>query len=114
MSDLNDRTAAMVADRFRALADATRLRILNALRSGETTVGQLVSITGLGQANVSKHLQTLHRQGFVERRKEGTSTVYRVGDPAVFELCDLVCGGIQDHLDRQQAAMRAGAPAGGE
>ena len=112
MIDLNDRTASMVAERFRALADATRLRILNALRSGEATVGQLVLTTDLGQANVSKHLQTLHRQGFVERRKEGTSTIYRVADPAVFQLCDLVCGGIQDHLDRQQDAMRSGVSAG--
>ncbi len=96
MIELNDQTADIVADRFRALGDATRLRILNALR-------------GLGQANVSKHLQTLHRQGFVERRKQGTRTIYRVDDPAVFELCDLVCGKIRDHLDRQRDALGQGA-----
>ncbi len=109
MIELNDQTADIVADRFRALGDATRLRILNALRAEEHTVGELVLETGLGQANVSKHLQTLHRQGFVERRKQGTRTIYRVDDPAVFELCDLVCGKIRDHLDRQRDALGQGA-----
>lgn len=104
MIELNDKTASIVADRFRALADPTRLKILNTLRAGESTVGDLVDASGLGQANVSKHLQTLHRQGFVERRKDGTRTIYRVGDPAVFELCDLVCGNIRDQLDRQREA----------
>lgn len=108
MIELNDQTAAIVADRFRALGDPTRLRILDTLRSGESTVGDLVSVTGLGQANVSKHLQTLHRQGFVERRKDGTRTIYRVGDPAVFQLCDLVCGNIRDQLDRQREAWTGG------
>lgn len=112
MIELTDNTATMVADRFRALSDATRLRILNTLREGESTVGELVTRTGLGQANVSKHLQTLHRHGFVERRKEGTSTIYQIGDPAVFQLCDLVCGGIQGHLERQQAFMRDGTGGG--
>jgi DNA-binding transcriptional ArsR family regulator len=109
MIELNDQTAEAVADRFRALGDATRLRILNTLRSGESTVGKLVSKTGLGQANVSKHLQTLHRQGFVERRRDGTRTIYRVDDPAVFELCDLVCGKIRDHLERQREALVPGS-----
>ena len=68
-------------------------------------LGELVDRTGSGQANISKHLQLLHRQGFVERRKEGTSSCYRIGDPAVFELCDLVCGTIREQLERQQEAL---------
>jgi hypothetical protein len=45
----------------------------------------------------------------VERRKQGTRTIYWVDDPAVFELCDLVCGKIRDHLDRQRDALGQGA-----
>ena len=112
MIEFNDQTAGLVAERFRALADPTRLKILNTLRWGESTVGQLVDATGLGQANVSKHLQTLHRQGFVERRKEGTSTIYRIGDEAVFKLCDIVCGTIQDQMDRQRDLLAT--PASGD
>ena len=51
-----------------------------------------------GQANVSKHLQVLLQQGFVDRRKEGTTSWYRISDPAVFTMCELVCGGLEEEL----------------
>src|SRR5690349_5420233 len=60
---------AIVAERFNALAEPARLHILHSLRQGERTVGELVVATSLLQANVSKHLQLLHAQGFVTRRK---------------------------------------------
>ena len=102
---LTDETADMVAERFQALAEPMRLRILNALRRGERSVGELVGETGAGQANVSKHLQVLHRHGFVERRKAGVSSLYRIADPNVFQLCDLVCGGIRDQLDERRKLL---------
>jgi DNA-binding transcriptional ArsR family regulator len=82
----------LIAERFKALAEPARLRILNALREGEKTVSELMDGTGLGQANVSKHLQMLHSLGFVERRKEGLFVHYRLADESVFQLCDIVCG----------------------
>ena len=106
MVELNEHTADLVADRFRALAEPMRLRLLNLLRRGEASVGELADKTGTGQANVSKHLQLLLQQGFVDRRKEGTTTWYRVTDPAVFELCSLVCGGIEEDLDRRRRQLR--------
>ena len=95
-----------VAERFRILGEPMRLRILNALRGHAHTVSDLVALTGGGQANVSKHLQLLHRQGFVKRHKDGTSTWYAIQDPAVFELCDLVCGGVEADLDRRRRALK--------
>jgi DNA-binding transcriptional ArsR family regulator len=82
----------LVAERFKALAEPVRLQILSALRRGELTVGELVEETGLGQANVSKHLQLLHGVGFVRRRKEGLFVYYALADRTVFELCDIMCG----------------------
>lgn len=106
MRSLNDTNAAAIADRFKALAEPMRLRLLNALREGEVSVGELAERTGGGQANVSKHLQQLLHQGFVARRKEGTTTWYRIADPQVFDLCELVCGGIEDELERRRKAIR--------
>jgi len=88
---------AQLADRFKALAEPNRLAILSALHAGERCVGELVTATGLGQANVSKHLDTLRRYGFVGRRKDGLNVYYRLADQDVFRICDLMCG-------------RAGAP----
>jgi DNA-binding transcriptional ArsR family regulator len=82
----------LIAERFKALAEPARLRILNALREGERSVSELMEITGLGQANISKHLQMLHSLGFVERRKEGLFVHYRLADESVFQLCDIICG----------------------
>lgn len=81
-----------VAERFRALGEPARLRILDALRHGEMTVGDLGKITGLSQANLSKHLQLLHALGFVARRKEGLFVHYRLADRDIFQLCDIMCG----------------------
>ena len=89
---LSPATITLVAERFRALAEPARLRIMQALRDGERTVGELVEATGLNTANVSKHLQLLHGFGFVSRRKEGLYVYYgRAGDD-VFRLCDNMCG----------------------
>jgi DNA-binding transcriptional ArsR family regulator len=82
----------LIAERFRALAEPARLHIMQALRSGEKTVGDLVELTGLGTANVSKHLQLLHASGFVTRRKEGLFVYYGLAGEDVFRLCDIMCG----------------------
>jgi ArsR family transcriptional regulator len=88
----------MVAGRFKVLAEPARLEILSCLRDGETTVGELVESTGLGQANVSKHLQLLHANGFVDRRKEGLFVYYSLADATVFQLCDMMCSRIEAEL----------------
>jgi ArsR family transcriptional regulator len=103
---LNDENAGLVAERFRTLGEPMRLRLLHALRDGERSVGDLVEEVGGGQANVSKHLQLLHRMGFVQRRKEGTTALYRIADPNVFKLCELVCGGMRDDLEEKRRLLR--------
>jgi ArsR family transcriptional regulator len=82
----------LVAERFRALAEPVRLNIMQELRRGEQTVGELVEATGLGTANVSKHLQLLNATGFVTRRKEGLYVYYGLAGQDVFKLCDIMCG----------------------
>jgi DNA-binding transcriptional ArsR family regulator len=92
--NLTPEMIALVADRFRALAEPARLHIMQALRGGDHTVGELVESTGLGTANVSKHLQLLHGAGFVTRRKDGLFVYYGLAGEDVFHLCDIMCGRI--------------------
>ncbi|MES2125500.1 MAG: metalloregulator ArsR/SmtB family transcription factor [Gemmatimonadota bacterium] len=106
MAELSDVNAESVAERFKALAEPMRLRLLHALRSREASVGELADALGGGQANVSKHLQVLLQQGFVARRKEGTSSWYSITDPRVFKLCELVCGGLEEDLDRKRKLLQ--------
>jgi len=66
-------TAALpLADRFQALADPTRLRILALLRIMELSVGELAQVLGQSQPRVSRHLKILADAGVLERRKEGS------------------------------------------
>ena len=86
---------ALIAERFKALAEPARLQILATLRAGEMTVGELATAVEFSQANVSKHLQVLHAQQFVSRRKDGSFVRYALADRSVFQLCDLMCGRIE-------------------
>lgn len=91
MMRLTDELFEQIAPRFRALAEPARLRILDALRDGELTVGDLGQQTGLNQANLSKHLQLLYGLQFVVRRKDGLFVYYALKDKSVFQLCDIMC-----------------------
>jgi DNA-binding transcriptional ArsR family regulator len=86
----------LVAGRFHILGEPQRLRILQALESGELTVGELVERVAGNQPNISKHLQVLHRTGLVGRRRRGNSIYYSIADPVVFKLCELVCRSAAD------------------
>jgi DNA-binding transcriptional ArsR family regulator len=98
--------AELIARRFRALSDPTRLRILDQLRTrDEASVGALTEALGSSQQNVSKHLAALYAEGFVSRRKQGTSTLYRIADPGVLELCDRVCAGVESQLAELEAML---------
>lgn len=64
----------------KALSDATRLRLLMALRTGELCLCQLIDLLGLAPSTVSKHMALLQQAGLVERRKEGRWHFYRLAD----------------------------------
>ena len=61
-----------LADRFQALADPTRLRVLALLRLMELSVGELAQVLGQSQPRVSRHLKILADAGVLDRRKEGS------------------------------------------
>jgi ArsR family transcriptional regulator len=85
----------LVAQRFRALGEPLRIRLLERLMEGEASVQELVTATGGGQQNVSKHLGVLLQAGIVGRRKQGTFVYYRVVDEFVFDLCQQVCASVE-------------------
>jgi DNA-binding transcriptional ArsR family regulator len=106
MDILDDRALNYVADYFRALAEPLRLKIVNALRSGEHNVGDLTDICGCSQANVSKHLSLLLKAGLIKREARGTSVYYSIADGCIYDLCDLVCGQLARHFS-EQATLHA-------
>lgn len=97
--------AELIAGRLRVIGDPNRIRILDLLRGGELSVGELTERLGTSQQNVSKHLGVLHQAGIVSRRKEGTSSYYAVADAGVFALCEQVCSGVQQQVDELSALI---------
>lgn len=100
--------AEMIAARLRVIGDPTRIRILDLLRDGELSVMQLAERLETSQQNTSKHLGVLLQAGILSRRKEGTSSLYKVADEGVYALCEQVCGGLQSQL-AELSALVAGA-----
>ncbi len=98
----------LVAERFKALGDPARLSILNALRGGERSVTELTELTGLTQANISKHLALLHSLGFVARRKDGVFAFYALSGREIFHLCEVMCGRIDAETKARQRALVRG------
>jgi ArsR family transcriptional regulator len=98
---LSEEAIELIAARFRALGEVSRLRLIVAIGNGEKNVSQLVAATGLTQANVSRHLQTLTDAGILVRRKEGVCVFYSTADPTVFILCEVVGTSLQKRLSGQ-------------
>lgn len=81
----------LVARRFQVLGEPCRIRILQTLQGGAMTVNQIVGELNGNQPNISKHLQILFDAGLVRRERSGNSVFYKIADPVVFRLCELVC-----------------------
>jgi DNA-binding transcriptional ArsR family regulator len=92
----------VVASRFKVLGDPGRLAILQALQEGERSVSELVGATGRSQPNVSQHVASLARAGFVSSRREGNRVYYRIADPYVSRICQAVCDGLVKQLERDR------------
>lgn len=79
-----------VARYFSVLGEPTRLRILHALCQEEMCVSDIIHVTGLAQANASRHLGLMYQAGMLSRRRDGTQIFYKVADPLYAELCRTV------------------------
>ena len=89
----------LIAQRFRVIGEPMRIRLLDHLRSGPASVGELSEALGATQQNVSKHLGVLLQAGIVAREKRGNTAVYSIVDVSVLEFCSLVCGGLRRRID---------------
>jgi len=96
----------LVADFFKVLSETSRLNIVCCLRTGSKNVTEIIDKTGLGQANVSKHLKILAQAGIVARTQKGINVYYQISNPFVFELCDLVCNSLSIQIQQQHEQLR--------
>jgi DNA-binding transcriptional ArsR family regulator len=100
----------LIAERFRVIGEPMRIRLLDQLRHGPMTVNELTDALGASQQNVSKHIGVLARAGIVGREKDGNRVRCFIADQTVFELCELVCGGLRDQVTELDALLQGGQP----
>jgi ArsR family transcriptional regulator len=93
---------ALKAELCKTFADAKRLIIINELRQGETTVGDLARLLEFPQAVVSRHLAILRDKGVVQYRREGTSVYYSLSDPKIGDACDMVHQILLDQIEKNR------------
>ena len=90
MSSIEDRLFTLHAEVCKAMANPTRLKILNALQHGEQPVRVLAKLLHVRKANLSQHLAVLRQRGIVATRREGLNIYYRCANPKMLKACDIL------------------------
>jgi DNA-binding transcriptional ArsR family regulator len=102
---LSPEALELVAARFKVMSEPLRLRILHELQGGEMSVMEITEAVESSQPNVSKHLKVLQDAGLVTRRQEGNTVYCSIADETVFELCDVVCSSVREHLTAKAGVL---------
>ncbi|MCK4348178.1 MAG: winged helix-turn-helix transcriptional regulator [Thermoplasmatales archaeon] len=77
-------------DVFKALADPTRLKILEFVQNGEKCICEIIPVTGKSQPNVSQHLKVLKNAGLIDERKDGTRVIIKASNNEIYKTIDQV------------------------
>ena len=99
--------ATLRAGVCQALADPSRLLILEELRHGERTISDLQAAVGLGQSNVSRHVAKLRERGLVRTRRHSIHVYCSLQDPRVLQALKLLDAALRDFLGQQSAQVAA-------
>lgn len=99
--NLSPAALGLMANFFKVLSEVSRLQIVCSLKSSAKNVTEIIEATGLGQANVSKHLKILTQAGIVSREQRGVSVYYQIASPFLFDLCDLVYDALSVQVQQQ-------------
>ncbi|QSO53628.1 winged helix-turn-helix transcriptional regulator [Alicyclobacillus curvatus] len=90
---------------FKTMGHPTRLRILELLRTGEKTVGELQQALDIDASSVSQQLAVMRTRQLVDARKQGTSVFYTVRDELVFQIMDIARQMFQNHVTNMQSIL---------
>lgn len=102
---MDKRLIEMKAGVLKALAQPTRLKILECLRKGERCICELVPAVNGEQSNISRHVSLMQKTHLVTTRKEGVRVMVRVSDPKVFEILDTVGAVLKNQIREQKELL---------
>jgi ArsR family transcriptional regulator len=99
---MDERVIEMKAEVLKALAQPTRLKILECLRTGEKCICEIVPALNGEQSNISRHVSLMQRSKLVTTRKDGVKLMVRVSDPKIFEIIDKVSIILKNQVREQE------------
>ncbi|MGB9627132.1 MAG: ArsR/SmtB family transcription factor [Thermodesulfobacteriota bacterium] len=102
---MKERVLKMKAEILKALAQPTRLKILESLRNGEKCICEICPLINGEQSNVSRHISLMQKNHLVTTRKDGVRVMVNVTNPKVFEILDKVSAILKHQMKEQEKLL---------
>ena len=104
---MEDRALQLKSEVLKALAQPTRLKILEFLRGGERCICEIIPGVGGEQSNISRHISLMQKNRLVATRKDGVKVMVRVTDPKIFAILDQISAILRNQMSEQTRLMRS-------
>jgi len=102
---MEEKVLELKAEILKALAQPTRLRILECLRDGEKCICEIVPSINGEQSNISRHISLMQKNHLVSTRKEGVRVMVNVKDAKIFEILDKVGAILKNQMKEQEKLL---------
>jgi DNA-binding transcriptional ArsR family regulator len=104
---MEEKAIYLKSEVLKALAQPTRLKILELLRNGERCICEIIPAINGEQSNISRHISTMQKSHLISTRKDGVKVMVKVRDPRIFEILDTVGLFLKTQMQEQSRLMRA-------
>jgi DNA-binding transcriptional ArsR family regulator len=104
---MHEKALAMKSDILKALAQPTRLKILELLREGERCICEIIPAINGEQSNISRHISLMQKCHLVSTRKDGVKVMVKIRDPRIFEILDKVSLVLKTQMQEQNQLARS-------
>ena len=104
---MEERVLELKAEILKALAQPTRLKILELLRNGEKCICEIVPAINGEQSNISRHISLMQKSHLVTTRKDGVKVMVKVRDPNIFDILDRVNSILRSQMNEQSRLIMA-------
>jgi ArsR family transcriptional regulator len=104
---MHQKTLGLKSDILKAMAQPTRLRILELLRDGEKCICEIIPAINGEQSNISRHISLMQKSHLVSTRKDGVKVMVKIRDPRIFEILDKVGLVLKSQIQEQSQLVRS-------
>jgi DNA-binding transcriptional ArsR family regulator len=104
---MEERTIALKAEILKALAQPTRLKILEFLRGGERCICEIIPAVAGEQSNISRHISLMQKSYLITTRKDGVKVMVKVKDPKIFDILDRVSAILKSQMNEQSRLIKS-------